>query len=403
MTLIELVIALGILAAVASVTLDMFESATEKSRYERTYSLGSSIKEAVDGTTTNDSISRFISDMGRLPVIINTSDKGKLLAELFDSSEVDNQAKWSALASYNNTTDSLPSEDSTLKFPAAFSNLKLPCGWSGPYITSRNGKLLDGWNNDWLILNSAGTEISPVLNSFIHGIKSLGSNSDTSEDDWSSKNQIFKFTPGYATLIVTFMVRDTSGNSPLLRSAVAEEDISSIADWAVGNYSAGQKVKSGGYVFICKTSGQSSASEPVFNKIYGAVTIDNQIEWQCIYPEPVHLNRLRVAIFSPCVTSTNRGIRRILVSRNGSSTETDRSESITTGTFFAGQPSEQITWIEYNQVQISNLIPGVKKLYAYGYYRIDASVFTNKRGSNVIEVKLKPGTNRINVFLTDEL
>jgi type II secretory pathway pseudopilin PulG len=289
LTLIELLISLGILAAIATITLSMLEESGAQQRFKRTWETGEDIREIINAGKNDDGVSRFISDMGRLPAVINTGE-GMRLAEFYHESSVNEAAKWSSSVVFNNNDASLPSVDSSLTFPDDFVNLKLPGGWAGPYLYNSRETLFDGWNNEWQLLDSAYNKIeSPVAGTFFYGIESLGSNNSVDEDNWSSKSQVFKFnTSGTATadrasLIVTIMVRDDSSLNPVLRPAV-EYKSPSASDWAAGTeYKINDEVKSGSFVFRCISSnvinkGKSSASEPSWST--ATETPDNNIIWE---------------------------------------------------------------------------------------------------------------------------
>jgi len=480
LTLIELVISLGILAAIASVTLSLLEESTEKNSLELTYNKGCRIQEVINAQKTDDGISRFVSDMGRLPVVINT-DEGKRLAELFAIDEIAENTKWAASVSFSNSDDP-PAGDSGLDFPDAFKDLTLACGWSGPYLYNRSDELLDGWNNEWELLASDGSRIeAPAINNFIYGVESLGSDSGVDEESWSERNQKFKFTtsdiaaPTNAELIVTIAIRDNSASNSVMRAAAELEDLTSVADWSANTeYKINDKIKNGDFLFCCKSvaitnKGKSGVVQPIwdtvidgvtqdkniiwvyagpaddepnwqanciyskndsvqseghaftclqvrpvsgsttptFNKNYGDITNssdDSDITWQCIYPEPCHMTHLRVAFFMPRVTSTECGIRRFIAIRTIDSTATDHDDSteFTPADFFDSMPTVTANWIAYNQVELKNLIPGARKLYVYGYYNNGGDT-CNKCGSDVIDLKLKPGINRITAFLTNSL
>ena len=478
LTLIELLISLGILAAVASVTLSMFEESTTQQRFKRTYEVGNKIREVINARSRKDGASRFISDMGRLPVVISTAE-GMRLAELYNADAVDHATKWSSTETFNNNDSSLPTADSVLDFPDDFVALKLPCGWAGPYFYNHKDQLFDGWNNEWQILGADyNIAASWGLDSFIYGVESLGSNDSLDEDSWSGRRQKFKYNlsgtaaANNASLIVTIVVKDDSALKPLIvagtktksqtaqdwaanteyklndevkngsfsfrctnilisgkgksSSAVPTWNTSAVgvftldknivwqyygtasdeADWRADCvYSKNDKVKANGYAFICSRVRPVSGSlAPAFNTDYKDTTNDADITWQCIYPKPSTLSHLRVAVFMPRVSRTEKGIRRFMASRNNGTLTTDHANSISfsrTG-FFDEMTTEAASWTAYNQVEIKNLTPGSRKIYAYGFFK-EGSVYRNKRGSDVIDLELSPGVNRITVCLVNEL
>ena len=237
LTLIELLISLGILAAIASVALSMLEESSSQQRFERTWETGKSIREVINAGKTDDGISRFVSDMGRLPVVISIDD-GMRLGEFYYADGVDSNVKWSSSVTFTNNTSSLPAADSSLDFPSDFTSLKQPCGWGGPYFYNYKTTLYDGWNNEWQILDSSYNRIeSLAIGNFIYGIESRGSDNGDDEDTWSSKSQMFKFnTSGTAradqsSLIVTIMVQDNSTLNSTIKPVIKYE-ASSASNWA---------------------------------------------------------------------------------------------------------------------------------------------------------------------------
>ena len=478
LTLIELLISLGILAAVASVTLSMLEESTSQQRFKRTYDTGDKIRKVINAENTDDKISRFISDMGRLPIVINTAD-GMRLAELYDISSIASNVKWNSSNAFSNSDSSLPSEDGILSFPDDFTVLKLSCGWAGPYLYNHKEQLLDGWNNEWHILDSNFDIIaSAPLGTFFYGVESFGSNDSVDEDSWSSKRQKFKFNitgqtaANHASLVVTFMVKDNKVRPPVMQPVVNSTTTSASA-WAANyEYQINDEVKNSDFVFRCisnaiykkrksgtveptwntsavgaqtfdrnivweyngvasdqadwrancvyqkndtiKAGGNaytcirvrpiSGSSTPLFQTKYGDTTSDGDFTWQCVYPEPTVMNNLRIAVFSPRISRNEKGVRRFMAIRNGSSLTEDHANSIsfTDNSFFSAMPDETASWTAHNQVELKNLTPGNRKIYAYGFYK-NGSNYRNKLGSGVLDIKLLPGVNSLTVYLTNEL
>ena len=227
MTLIELIITLSILAAVASIAIVTLSDMGQTSRYEETSRRGQIAQRAVIGEPGE--ISRFVNDMGRYPMVLvdvpNESDndiKEKLthwyLAELYDI-EVDDYvnstevyvytaAEAAAVRSRMCFMDVSDGEDSfdydfnadgsatpDAKFPGTSFQVGMKTGWDGPYLINQyedytdnygqpwavnvntNASVKNVWNEDWTTFrrNSDGSvelEIVPALNDQITSIRS---------------------------------------------------------------------------------------------------------------------------------------------------------------------------------------------------------------------------------------
>lgn len=468
-------VALGILAAVASVTLSLLEHNVEKDRFERTAAVGSAVREVINGSSEQDGISRFISDMGRLPVIINTDTSGKVLAELFDNNEVEQNTKWAAGVFFQNASSNLPATDvAELKFPDEFTNLNLPCGWSGPYIIAPYSTLFDGWKNEWLTLDNNGATQTAALNKYIYGIRSNGSDGESGGTEWSEQDLVYRFNTdgkGASTssdLIVTVLIMNKLGATSVLEAPENLKTVSAASWQSDHEYEVGSCIINNNFRYRCLqtlplTQGKSSSScpteltaaadtvndhnlvwqkigsgsepgwkasslyrrndriqvganvyectgirpvsggtAPTFKAVAGQLTYDGDLVWICDYPFSKTMNRLRVAFFEPCVTSTAKGIKRLMAVRNGTTVAAlDQEVSFNLGSFAAfKQPAA--TWTDYNQVHFSNLTPGTRKIYAYGYLQSGSS-YSNKLGSDVIGVQLKPGINCITLILNNSL
>lgn len=185
-TLIELILSLTILAAVASIVLTTATDLGERSRYEETERRGERIQEAVIGLP--DAPSRFATDLGRFPMVADET-KGRELAELYDADTSTNTVFVYASRSLNLT----PSADratygSVTDFngtnnPLGDVEITLGAGWRGPYLTWRYAKLTDNWGRPWERL-ARGTETeepawlsandTSPLGTEILGIRTLG-------------------------------------------------------------------------------------------------------------------------------------------------------------------------------------------------------------------------------------
>ncbi len=179
LTLLELVICLGILAALASLLLDNFADVKARECDERTVERGTAVGNAVTGRGAASGVGRFLSDMGRWPKVFVPSSAdggdqgaanefrgGRRLAELYDPTI------W-----YRNGTDSALGHEETIDretvqkilhsaggstFPAVggtpvlpYPEVSMPVGWRGPYLNMarpQGGLCFDGWGRAWKIV-----------------------------------------------------------------------------------------------------------------------------------------------------------------------------------------------------------------------------------------------------------
>ncbi len=181
MTLIELLIVLGIMAALATVALTALDGMGDRTRADTTRSRLDAIEEAIVGD--GRSPGRFISDMGRLPVkhdqipnpanpsVLRDTQAGEGLVELWSPLD-DNYARRPVVRFFNGfesdsepiyitamTSHGVPPVDTdgvAARFPetglsspdpASALIVELPGGWQGPYLQVGGDRLFDGFGN----------------------------------------------------------------------------------------------------------------------------------------------------------------------------------------------------------------------------------------------------------------
>ena len=226
MTLIELIITLTILAAVASIAIVTLSDMGQTSRYEETSRRGAVAQRAVIGEPGE--VSRFVNDMGRYPmVLVDMTSAGDddikeqlslwYLAELYNI-EADDEVNGTQVFVYDATEASAvrsricyadadfnfdfdangtATSDSTRLTTAAVINnrqVAMKAGWNGPYLINQYESFTDNygqpwsvnvgtnavndvWDADWTTYrrNSDGTvelEIVPILGDQITAIRS---------------------------------------------------------------------------------------------------------------------------------------------------------------------------------------------------------------------------------------
>jgi type II secretory pathway pseudopilin PulG len=145
MTLVELLVVLAILALLTTVAVTSTDVLMSQGRYDATTRTLTNIQEAVlgpqnahqpDGTLT---VTGFVADMGRLP-ICTSEDPSQGLSEL-----------WLA-----------PSGAISFGIqPTADPDVRLPCGWRGPYLRLPVGasRLCDGWGNPFILTTSGNPPV----------------------------------------------------------------------------------------------------------------------------------------------------------------------------------------------------------------------------------------------------
>ncbi len=453
----ELVVVLGILAVVASVTVSMIGDATEEPRVEKTTQLGNAVRDAVEGD--GGGATRFISDMGRLPIVISV-DEGKVLAEIFDAALVNSNVK-TGLVSFDFTgAGAWPETGTAWSSLPGGTDVSLQCGWSGPYYYTGTD-IVDGWGNDWQIQKSDGTWKDAAAGDTIYGIRSLGSDSATGGSSWNENDLEFAFEEELAkcSLTVFLMVKEELYADSPLTPPQGADDVSSLGDWAAGHsYSAGDEIKESGYRFRCISvaeayTGSSGSSAPAWNtSSVGDETTDNQLVWEYLgtgdgsKTDWVASTNYAVGDERDYGSSPYYNFRcKRIIPHSGSSepvwvktagartadnhivwkcmTGTSRMNRLRVAVFYPdiddtkkklgrklAQSELTISNVEWNPSNSSvtfkkelGLAPGSRKLYAYGFYEINTGEYINKFQSSVLDVNLKPGSNQITIYLTSSL
>lgn len=189
MSLVELLIVLGLMAAMAAVALTTLDGMGDRTRMDTTRNRLDMIEEAIVGDGLNPG--RFISDMGRLPVVhdqipdpddpavIRDVQAGEGLIELW-SSLAESYASAPAMGLFNGfewngtayvseaiyTADmcsggTLPQDPTGssgmsgrfpltgLTAPESALSVNVPGGWQGPYLQLGGERLFDGFGNSF--------------------------------------------------------------------------------------------------------------------------------------------------------------------------------------------------------------------------------------------------------------
>ena len=221
MTLIELVIVLGILAAIASYALTSMDTLTDRTRHDNTLRTMNQLQTAIVGTNTE--VSRFVKDMGRIP-IIRSSEQGEEFGELI-------------------SIDYIPANEKS--------------NWKGPYLLTGKTKFFDGFGNafqiktrykdnnnlklsDWyfadtLPANQQG-EIFAIRSLGKDGIETLANNAPWVDKDITMEGFDYQ-TQATLTIIVKTLSKISSPNDskwvlPSFRVLASNDsNIYTITDW----------------------------------------------------------------------------------------------------------------------------------------------------------------------------
>ena len=174
-TLVELVVVLAILIALATVAVSSLEGVQDQTRYSATQQGLQNIEDAVLGPANQLSpqgvplVTGFVADIGRVPVatLINGISQPQ---ELWDNPNNLNPfgVYPAAIANIPGGTAGLaPAGDED---PAVF----VACGWRGPYLRLGIGQttLTDGWGNPYDLLDPTRTVVIPPGQ--INIVRSLG-------------------------------------------------------------------------------------------------------------------------------------------------------------------------------------------------------------------------------------
>jgi len=214
-TLVELLVVMLILVALASVTLDFTKDFAFQGRYEVTKDRYEKIRRAIIGRPDvlingQPDISGFVADMGRLPdnirellqsgycVTSGGSAPTNLIA-MYRPSTCTGDWKWSTSKCTDNTKTTEITCTGGHRWLGRKINLGLNYGWNGPYASvtkdpNTNNALVDGWgtesdelNYGWNFSNLTSPDTGLRLNSFgKDGVS--GSGASTYDIDYPSTN-----------------------------------------------------------------------------------------------------------------------------------------------------------------------------------------------------------------------
>lgn len=353
LTLLELVISLAIIAALASVLLDNFADMEIRERERQTLYRGEMVRDAMSGCHEKDGISRFLSDMGRWPkVTVETDSSGnrlneRNLAQFYDrtvfyhNSETETMFSHNADNTLNQTVLGLPAAPVFTRY--SFPKISMRVGWNGPYLnllSTDGAKFTDGWGKPWKIITNfyfekTGSALTPKYDAFvenpastveIEGIASLGADAVSGGTDAADKDHEFIFAHDLcrASLTVTLKVRDDF-------DPAVWNDLSLVnaSEYSAGTYARGRVVyiQNSGVKYYYTSLVNGNILAPNQNTTDYTAVNDG---W--LYGTPsntVSLDSVKVLLFAPAKrtvsggTSMETGFYRFIPNI---STETDKTK-----------------------------------------------------------------------------
>ncbi len=229
--MIELVISLAIIAAVAMVALDNFTDSEMRTRQEKTLERGKVIQEAIQ---------RFVSDMGRWPKVRDT-DSGSELAELYRRDCFYHNSETETMFNHEEEVELTwnildLSETQPAVFNYVFPTARMRVGWAGPYLNTSSEKLYDGYGRPWrivdnwylktesnsLVVEQSETD-SPSSGDEIQGVTSYGADgAEGSGDNYYDSDEEFLYPHenNLATLSIYLKMRDDTEALPAVYSRI---------------------------------------------------------------------------------------------------------------------------------------------------------------------------------------
>lgn len=458
MTLIELLVVLGLMAAIATVALTTLDSMGDRTRADTSRNRLDMIEEAIVGDGLD--AGRFVSDMGRLPVVWSDID-GSRLSELWlpgipdDTSDDVNDPYdtpaivgfghntlelkiWNDVYVDDNTKDLWFNDDGDSDGYGDHLVVTLECGWRGPYIQVAGSALYDGFGNGFELTTEEEWEPVEALRLWpdqsIREVASLGRDAEfegtaNAEDGWENSDDI-RDVVGHlvsSTLHVQVLVRDESASSGAvwvaptatitLPSVWDDEHVYDQDELILENVGTNDDE-----LFRCVTATggkESGTTEPTW-VVGGALVSDNELRWRHLERSNL-MNRMRVTVFSPFTLPWSPSgsdecveIRRTTATWDDGAGDPDPIDMAGSKDLLAIYNSAtdemqagpvQVAWSRIGEVTFTGLTPGTRKLYAYGALVIDESQsnVANAYCSGLQTIELKPGTNHITVYLNETL
>ncbi|MDR1053827.1 MAG: hypothetical protein LBL39_06590, partial [Planctomycetaceae bacterium] len=300
-----------------------------------------------------------------------------------------------------------------------------------------NGKLYDGFGNNFWIAKNDDEELidSPILKIFnpsnnidIVPIINFGSHGEEVQKDSESnvlvndKREI-NSSAVLATLHVKILLRDSSTDQMIWLPPSRTNDPKgyikydgqqhSQDDIVLPNKTETEDTCEANDLFICLPP-TFSPTTSVSNWTRSQIVAKNGQYWRWL-SHSHKLNRMRVVVFSPYVSplateNSEEGINyktshvRVTTASYDSTDDiwkfTDKIEGTDENPF--GINPQDINQKYINEVTIPNLVPGIRKIFVYGYVANDeTNTHSNAHRSNVQTIEIKPGENFITIYLNE--
>ncbi len=189
LTLLELLLVLVILTAVATIAIESMEPSVDQARFEATQEMVENVERAIldEKRTANGRIipSGFVADLGRPPLAtLEQDESGEVLTlrELWDGTGLPTYGGVRAEAGVLTTSNPSANTDADGDEVFADGQVILTFGWRGPYVQLPSGAvdLRDGWGHRLVSSSIAShlrghenTDIT-VSGSRVFGVRSFG-------------------------------------------------------------------------------------------------------------------------------------------------------------------------------------------------------------------------------------
>lgn len=371
MTLAELVVVLGLLAAVATLALTSVDGLSDRSRADTTDRRLEQVRLAVTD---------FVNDMGRVPVVrdLDLEDSNGLeLSELWDI-----QCEGTSFSCAD--LDSMPADyDEDVEFD----------GWRGPYLDVPEGGFFDGFGNPFC--NSEGGEWGE--SDEVYGIGSLGRDgflegTDDAENGWENQD----VTRDWTTQVMgdlTVILKVKGSNGSWVSPGITDTD-GSI--WqASETYKLDDLVRDEGKnnLYCCTHVGEgstSSSTEPNGFSDGDPVVVDSDLVWS---QRHAFFNSLHVVVFTPYaqVDETELSIRTLEAVYDGELKDSEAIGGVTAN------------WTGKSSVTFTDIPVGLRYVLAYGYVKLSDGETYNAWTSGLQAVEVTSSANVLTVHLSDDL
>lgn len=225
-TLLELVVVLAILGVVTTLAVRSLDAVQDQRRYEASRQIMEDIRAAVAGSENDrnadgsHTLAGFISDMGRLPKAIGTTEL--TLAELWLPNAQRYDVRQAVVENLASGTDGSHVDRDVF----------VPGGWRGPYLRLPidASNLLDGWGNPMSSPPTLGyTRLRTGLNgadnvttagTLITGVTHFGANGTYNPDDKGVDRDLpVSFSFEDVEIKATIQLLDAHGNSQEINSS----------------------------------------------------------------------------------------------------------------------------------------------------------------------------------------